>query len=73
MLRYAWFRLETAEGEKYRCVALRELASVPYDVREGVDTLGRQWAALRGLYNAGVDYVYTALGIFHPEHVGVVQ
>jgi len=73
VLRYAWFRLETAEGEKYRCVALRELASVPYDVREGVDTLGRQWAALRGLYNAGVDYVYTALGIFHPEHVGVVQ
>jgi hypothetical protein len=73
VLRYAWFRLETAEGEKYRCVAFRELASVPYDVREGVDTLGRQWAALRGVYNAGVDYVYTALGIFHPEHVGVVQ
>lgn len=73
ILRYAWFRLETDEGEKYRCVAFRELASVPYDVREGVDTLGRQWAALRGVYNAGVDYIYSALGIFHPQHVGVVQ
>jgi len=73
ILRYAWFRLETPEGEKYRCVAFRELASVPYDVTRDADTLGRQWAALRGVYNAGVDYVYTALGIFHPEHVGIVQ
>ncbi len=73
VLRYAWFRLETPEGEKYRCVAFRELASVPYDVAHETDTLGRQWAALRGVYNAGVDYIYTALGIFHPEHVGIVQ
>ncbi len=72
VLRYAWFRLETPEGEKYRCVAFRELASVPYDVAKETDTLGRQWAALRGVYNAGVDYLYTALGIFHPEHVGIV-
>ncbi|BAJ64443.1 serine-rich protein [Anaerolinea thermophila] len=73
VLRYAWFRLETPEGERYRCVAFRELASVPYDVARDTDTLGRQWAALRGVYNAGVDYLYTALGIFHPEHVGIVQ
>ncbi len=73
VLRYAWFRLETPEGEKYRCVAFRELASVPYDVTRDADTLGRQWAALRGVYNAGVDYIYTALGIFHPEHIGIVQ
>lgn len=73
VLRYAWFRLETPEGEKYRCVAFRELASVPYDVARDADTLGRQWAALRGVYNAGVDYLYTALGIFHPDHVGIVQ
>lgn len=73
ILRYAWFRLETPEGEKYRCVAFRELASVPYDVAKETDTLGRQWAALRGVYNAGVDYLYTALGIFHPEHIGIVQ
>ncbi len=73
VLRYAWFRLETPEGGKYRCVAFRELSSVPYDVAHETDTLGRQWAALRGVYNAGVDYVYTALGIFHPEHVGIVQ
>lgn len=73
VLRYAWFWLGTPEGEKYRCVAFRELASVPYDVSRDADTLGRQWAALRGVYNAGVDYLYTALGIFHPEHVGIVQ
>ncbi len=73
VLRYAWFRLETPAGEKYRCVAFRELASVPYDVTRDADTLGRQWAALRGVYNAGVDYLYTALGIFHPEHIGIVQ
>ncbi|MFZ5888337.1 MAG: serine-rich protein [Chloroflexota bacterium] len=73
VLRYAWFRLETPEGEKYRCVAFRELASVPYDVTRDADTLGRQWAALRGVYNAGVDYIYTALGIFQSEHVGIVQ
>jgi hypothetical protein len=73
VLRYAWFRLETPEGEKYRCVAFRELASVPYDVSREADTLGRQWAALRGVYNAGVDYLYSALGIFHPDHVGIVQ
>ncbi len=73
VLRYAWFRLDTPEGEKYRCVAFRELASVPYDVTKDADTLGRQWAALRGVYNAGVDYIYTALGIFHPDHVGIVQ
>lgn len=73
VLRYAWFRLETPEGEKYRCVAFRELSSVPYDVTRDADTLGRQWAALRGVYNAGVDYLYTALGIFHPDHVGIVQ
>ena len=73
VLRYAWFRLDTPHGERWRAVTFRELASVPYDVAKETDTLGRQWAALRGIYNADVDYVYTALGIFHPEHVGIVQ
>jgi hypothetical protein len=73
ILKYAWFRLDTPAGERYRCVAFRELASVPYDVARDADTLGRQWAALRGLYNAGVDYIYSALGIFHPDHIGIVQ
>jgi hypothetical protein len=73
ILKYAWFRVDTPAGERYRCLAFRELASVPYDVARDADTLGRQWAALRGLYNAGINYVYTALGIFHPEHIGIVQ
>ena len=72
-LRFAWFRLSSAEGERFRCLAFRELASIPFDVAKDTDTLGRQWAALRGIYNAGVDYLYTALGIFHPNHIGIVQ
>ncbi len=72
-LRYAWFRLDTPRGERYRCCAFCELASVPYDVARQADTLGRQWGALRGIYNAGVDYLYSALGIFQPEHIGIVQ
>jgi len=35
--------------------------------------LGKQWAALRGLYNADVDFLYTALGVYAPQHLGVVQ
>lgn len=72
-LRFAWFHLDSPGGQRFRCVAFRELASVPYDVAKDTDTLGRQWAALRGIYNAGVDYIYTALGIFHPDHIGIVQ
>jgi len=75
-LRFAWFHLDSSGGpggRRYRCLAFRELASVPYDVSKDTDTLGRQWAALRGIYNAGVDYLYSALGIFHPDHIGIVQ
>ncbi|RCK72774.1 MAG: PE_PGRS family protein [Anaerolineae bacterium] len=73
IFRYAWFRLATPEGEKYRCVALAELASVPYDLREDPDVLGKQWAMLRGIYNAAIDFVYSALGIYTPEPIGIVQ
>lgn len=73
VLKYAWFRLATDSGEKYRCVSLMELASVPYDLREDPDVLGKQWALLRGVYNAAIDFVYSALGIFTPNPVGIVQ
>ena len=73
-LPYAWFRLADAQGyESYRAVAFRELAYLPIEVRDDPDVLGKQWAAVRGLYNAGVDFLYTALGAFLPDHVGVVQ
>ena len=33
----------------------------------------KQWAAVRGLYNAQADFIYSSAGIFTPEHVGIVQ
>ncbi len=69
----AWFRIRTPEGERFRAVALRELAYIPIHQRDDPDLLGRQWAAVRGLYNAGVDAIYVAAGIFSPRRIGIVQ
>ena len=46
---------------------------IPVSVREDYDLLGKQWAAVRGLHNAGVNFVYTAMGIYAPDHIGIVQ
>ena len=72
---YLWFEIaDQSTGRAFfRAVALAELAAVPVSVREDYDLLQKQWAAVRGLYNAQADYVYTAAGIFTPQHVGVVQ
>ncbi len=72
-LQYAWYRLSGEAGEYWRCVALRELVALPVDSLEDYNLLGKQWGAVRGLYNAGVNFIYTASGIFTPEHIGVVQ
>ena len=72
-LRYAWFELQKDARHFFRCVALRELKVIPVSVREDYDLLGKQWAAVRGLHNAGVNFVYTAMGIYAPEHIGIVQ
>ena len=52
---------------------MRELTYLPIETRDDPDMLGKQWAALRGLYNASVDFLYTAFGVFQPERLGVVQ
>lgn len=70
---YSYYYLDTDAGPRYRCVALRELRYLTRNDREQDDILGRQWAAVRGLYNANVNFLYAAGGIFHPRHVGVVQ
>ena len=73
---YLWYRLVDDLGQhRYRAVALRELTSLALDDREIEDynAWGKQWGAVQGLYNAGVDFVYAASGIFTPDHVGVVQ
>ncbi len=72
-LGYLWFRIATNGTPVFRCVALRELAFLPVEVRDDPDVLGKQWAAVRGLYNAEVDFVYTAAGMFSPERLGLVQ
>ncbi|MFZ5884029.1 MAG: serine-rich protein [Chloroflexota bacterium] len=72
-VRFAWFKLRKGVDEFYRCVALRELQTIPVSVREDYDLLGKQWGAVRGLHNAGVNFVYTSMGIYKPDHVGIVQ
>jgi len=72
-IQYAWFKLDEDGREFHRCIALKELAVIPVSVREDYDLLGKQWAAVRGLYNAGVNFVFAASGIYDPDHVGVVQ
>ena len=73
VLEYAWYKLSTEQGQYFRCVGLRELAALPVDSLEDYNLLGKQWGAVRGLYNAGVNFIYAASGIFTPEHIGVVQ
>ena len=72
-LRYAWFEVQKDAQQFYRCIALRELQVIPVSVREDYDLLGKQWAAMRGLHNAGVNFVYAAAGIYAPEYIGIVQ
>jgi len=72
-LQYAWFHLQKDERVLYRAIALKELAVIPVDVREDYDLLGKTWAAVRGLHNAGVNFIYAAAGIYKPNHIGIVQ
>ncbi len=72
-VRYLWFEMMEQGRRFFRAVALTELAALPITSREDYDLLDKQSAAVRGLYNAGVEFVYLALGIFHPRHVGIVQ
>jgi len=72
-VRYAWFKLQKDSEQFYRCIALRELQIIPVSVREDYDLLGKQWGAVRGLHNAGVNFVYASMGIYTPDHIGIVQ
>ena len=57
----------------YRAVMLKELTYMPIEARENPDMMGKQWMAVRGLYNANVDFSYLALGAFNPSPLGVSQ
>lgn len=68
------YRFLDEEGRpRHRLVLLKELAYLPLEAREDPDILGKQWAAVRGLYNGDIDFVYVAAGLYQPRHVGVVQ
>ncbi len=64
---------DPALGQRYRVITFKELTRLPIEERDDPDMVGKQWAAIRGLYNAGVDFVYTVMGAFKPEHLGVAQ
>ena len=66
-------RPEVPGTKQHRVVALKELAYLPLDAREDPDILGKQWAAMRGLYQGDVDFIYVAAGFYQPRHIGLVQ
>ncbi len=72
--RYAWYRVSDEKClPYYRCVALKQLDTIPVETREDYNLLGKMWGAMRGLYNAGVNFVAANAGIFQPDHIGLVQ
>lgn len=73
VLKYAWVQVSTPASQYYRVIALKQLAVIPILDKEAYDLLGKQWGAVRGLYNAGVNFMYAAAGIYDPEHIGIVQ
>lgn len=64
---------DVAGTSRYRVVMLKELAYLPLEAREDPDILGKQWAAIRGLYNGDVNFIYAAAGLYQPQHIGIVQ
>jgi hypothetical protein len=78
--RYAWYKVSesTPQGHDggtpyYRCVALKQMDIIPVTERQDYDLLGKMWRAMRGIYNANVNFVAANAGIFSPEHIGLVQ
>lgn len=71
---HALFLIRDQAGQLlYRAVMLKELTYVPIDMRQDTDVMGKQWMAVRGLYNADVDFSYLAFGAFQPTPLGVSQ
>lgn len=71
--RYAWYKVSDGGEPYYRCVALKQLDTIPVENRDDYNLLGKMWGAMRGVYNAGVNFVAASAGIFKPDHVGLVQ
>ena len=54
-------------------MALKQLDTIPVADRDDYNLLGKMWGAMRGVYNAGVNFVAANAGIFKPDHIGLVQ
>ena len=71
---YTWYKVSDEDGYPYfRCVALKQLDTIPVADRDDYNLLGKMWGAMRGIYNANVNLVVANAGIFRPEHIGLVQ
>ncbi len=71
---YAWFRFVDRDGrQRWRVLYFQELYYFPIESRENPDVIGQWWAAMRGFYDAGVDFAYAAAGMFQPSPLGVIQ
>ena len=72
-LHYAFFEIQKDGRHFFRCVALKELLTIPASEKEDYELLSKHHVAVRGLHNAGVNFVYAAMGIYDPDHIGIVQ
>jgi len=76
-LDYLWFELEEQEAGKsyhvYKAIKLRVLTHIPIEARDDPAILGKMVTVLRGLYNAGVDFMHLHAGIFERPALGIIQ
>jgi hypothetical protein len=74
-LHHAFVHFRNSDGkDHFRAICLEELAYIPRDLRrEEVDVLDKTHSGMRGLYNAHVDALYMACGIFTPRRFGIAQ
>ena len=71
-LDYVWWELRDRNAGRqapslFRVMRLDELVEVPIESRDDPDLMGKSWAALRGLYRAGHDTLYLAVGVREPD------
>jgi hypothetical protein len=76
-MRYIWFELAEREGGRlyryHKAVRLLALDYIPRQAREQVHLLEKMRKALKGLYNAQVDFLSLVAGIFTDPYLGILQ
>jgi hypothetical protein len=74
-LHHAFVHFRNSDGrDHFRAICLEELTYIPRDYRrDEINVLDKTHSGMRGLYNAHVDALYMACGIFSPRRVGIAQ